>query len=270
MGSCVRRAPATTCSRAATARRDRGAARSRPARVGRRSPGSAGAATSAAAGVEVDDEAGRGAGVDDLGDRAVDACARSRPGVASAPGDPDLLGPDAARARLGRAAARPPSPVEQVGGADEAGDERASPAARRPRPAVPTCSIRPSLKTAIRSLIVSASSWSWVTKTKVMPTSRWIALSSTCICSRSLRSRAPSGSSSSSTRGRLTRARASATRWRWPPESWPGRRSPKPSSRTASQRLARPAAVRSALADALDPQAVGDVLRARVMCGNSA
>ena len=41
--------------------------------------------------------------------------------------------------------------------------------------------MRPSLNTAIRSLIVSASSWSWVTKTKVMPTSRWIAFSSTCI-----------------------------------------------------------------------------------------
>ena len=27
----------------------------------------------------------------------------------------------------------------------------------------PTCSIRPRLKTAIRSLMVSASSWSWVT-----------------------------------------------------------------------------------------------------------
>ena len=34
-----------------------------------------------------------------------------------------------------------------------------------------------------------------------MPTSRWIALSSTCICSRSLRSRAPRGSSRSSTLG---------------------------------------------------------------------
>src|SRR6059058_361586 len=42
----------------------------------------------------------------------------------------------------------------------------------------------------------------------VMPTSRWIALSSICICSRSLRSSAPSGSSSNSTRGRLTIARA--------------------------------------------------------------
>ena len=57
--------------------------------------------------------------------------------------------------------------------------------------------------TAMRSDIVIASSWSWVTKMKVMPTSCWIRLSSTCICLRSLRSRAPSGSSRSSTDGRL-------------------------------------------------------------------
>ena len=80
-----------------------------------------------------------------------------------------------------------------------------------------------------------------------MPTSRWIALSSTCICSRSLRSRAPSGSSSSSTLGRLTSARASATRWRWPPESWPGRRSSEALQPHRRQRLARPARRRAAL-----------------------
>ena len=54
---------------------------------------------------------------------------------------------------------------------------------------------------ATRSLMLSASSWSWVTKRKVMPTSRWIALSSACIACRSLRSSAASGSSSSSTLG---------------------------------------------------------------------
>ena len=120
---------------------------------------------------------------------------------------------------------------------------------------VATCSIRPSLKTAIRSLIVSASSWSWVTKQKVMPTSRWICLSSICISRRSLRSRAPSGSSSSSTLGRLTSARARATRCRWPPESWVGRRSPYPASRTVSS-AASARSRRSAARDLLDPQAV--------------
>ena len=96
--------------------------------------------------------------------------------------------------------------------------------ARRSPRGVPTCTMRPSLKTATRSAIDSASPWSWVTKTKVMPSDFCSAFSSSCICSRSLRSSAPSGSSSSSTFGRLTSARASATRWRWPPESWPGRR----------------------------------------------
>ena len=71
----------------------------------------------------------------------------------------------------------------------------------------------------MRSDIASASSWSCVTYRNVIPTSRWMPLSSTCICLRSLRSSAPSGSSSRSTAGRLTSARASATRCFCPPES---------------------------------------------------
>ena len=71
----------------------------------------------------------------------------------------------------------------------------------------------------MRSDIASASSWSWVTYRNVIPTSRWMPLSSTCICLRSFRSSAPSGSSSSSTAGRFTSARASATRCFCPPES---------------------------------------------------
>ena len=55
----------------------------------------------------------------------------------------------------------------------------------------PFCWIRPSRMTTMTSLIVSASSWSWVTYTKVIPTSRWSALSSSCISLRSLRSSAP-------------------------------------------------------------------------------
>ena len=137
-----------------------------------------------------------------------------------------------------------------------------SPAARRPRWACRPARSATSLNTTTRSVMVSASSWSWVTNRNVMPTSRWIDFSSTCICSRSLRSSAPSGSSSRSTLGRLTRARASATRCRWPPESWLGAGRPSPSSRTvasASRRLrsAAPAC------HPLDPQAVGDVLQPR-------
>ena len=78
----------------------------------------------------------------------------------------------------------------------------------------------------MRSLIVSASSWSWVTKMVVMPISRWMRFSSICMSTRSALSSAPSGSSSNSTRGLVTMARASATRWRWPPDSWCGRRPP--------------------------------------------
>ncbi len=54
--------------------------------------------------------------------------------------------------------------------------------------------------TAMRSLMLSASSWSWVTNTNVIPTSSWSAFSSTRSCLRSFASSAPSGSSSSSTR----------------------------------------------------------------------
>ena len=89
---------------------------------------------------------------------------------------------------------------------------------------VPSCSTLPWFMIAIRSLIVSASSWSWVTYTNVIPTSTWMRLSSSCRLRRSLRSSAPSGSSRSSTVGRLTRARASATRCCWPPDSWCGLR----------------------------------------------
>src|SRR6476659_4417277 len=99
---------------------------------------------------------------------------------------------------------------------------------------VPHWCTLPSLMTAMRSDIVSASSWSCVTKTNVMPTSRWMRLSSTCIALRSLRSNAASGSSSSSTEGRLTSARARATRCRWPPDNALGLSLSRPVSWTSS------------------------------------
>ena len=58
---------------------------------------------------------------------------------------------------------RAPVPLEDVRRADEAGDELGLGMLVHLRRACPTCSIRPWLKTAIRSLIVSASSWSCVT-----------------------------------------------------------------------------------------------------------
>ena len=78
---------------------------------------------------------------------------------------------------------------------------------------------RPSFITAMRSATIIASSWSWVTMTKVVPSRRCKAISSNWVSPRSFLSSAAIGSSSSSTRGRLISARASATRWRWPPES---------------------------------------------------
>ena len=63
--------------------------------------------------------------------------------------------------------------------------------------------------------MVIASSWSWVTMMKVMPTRSWMLTSSNWVFSRSFLSSAASGSSSSSTLGCLTSALANATRWRW-------------------------------------------------------
>ena len=84
---------------------------------------------------------------------------------------------------------------------------------------MPSCAIEPLFITAMREAIASASSWSWVTMMKVMPTFCCSCDSSKRIASRSLASSADSGSSSSSTFGFFTSARASATRWRWPPDS---------------------------------------------------
>ena len=56
-----------------------------------------------------------------------------------------------------------------------------------------TCSTRPSRITAMRCDSASASGCAWVTKMKVMPTSRCRLISSISICSRSFASSAPSG-----------------------------------------------------------------------------
>ena len=111
----------------------------------------------------------------------------------------------------------------------------------RPPRGVPSCAIRPPSMTASRFDISSASSWSWVTKTKVMPTSRCSAVSSARSECRSLASSAPSGSSRSSTDGSSTSARASATRCCCPPDSWWGRRWAYSVSRTSSSASRDPA-----------------------------
>ena len=80
----------------------------------------------------------------------------------------------------------------------------------------------------MRSATVIASSWSWVTMTKVVPSRSCRSINSNCVSSRSFLSSAAIGSSSSRTFGRLASERASATRWRWPPESWSGLRAAQP------------------------------------------
>ena len=119
--------------------------------------------------------------------------------------------------------------------------------------------MRPSRITAIVSAIDIASSWSCVTCTNVMPTSRWMWLSSSCSCLRRRRSSAPSGSSSSSARGRLTSARASATRCCWPPDICAGLRRASGVSWTSVERLGD-AALDLVLGDLLALQPEGDVL----------
>ena len=91
----------------------------------------------------------------------------------------------------------------------------------------------PSFITTTVSDMDSASSWSWVTKIKVMPTSCWIFFSSLCISLRSFASRAPSGSSSKRTFGSLTKALAMAILCCCPPDKSVTPRFSKPSSPTS-------------------------------------
>src|ERR1041384_5248405 len=122
--------------------------------------------------------------------------------------------------------------------------------------------------TAMRSLMVSASFWSCVTYTNVMPTSRWMRFSSICMAWRSLRSSAPSGSSSSSARGLLTRARASATRCCWPPDISRGLRFSRPDRSTISS--ISPTRSRISSCGTLRCLRPNATLSHTFMCGNSA
>jgi hypothetical protein len=84
------------------------------------------------------------------------------------------------------------------------------------RPRSTTC---PVFITTTSSEIASASSWSWVTNTVVIPSRCCTSRISSRIRPRSPLSKLDSGSSSSSTFGWRTSARASATRCCWPPDS---------------------------------------------------
>ena len=210
----------------------------------------------------VDRDVAEIADVPDLAGHAVRRC-RSAGGSFD---ERELLGPDRDPDGLARRPAR--SPRSATMSQPACGRVRPAPGRARPRPraprarsrrpgsrrrsgwsgtrtsrrACPAAPTRPSFMIAIRVETVIASSWSWVTMTKVRPRLSWMLTSSNWVRSRSFLSRAPRGSSSSSTFGRLMIARASATRCFWPPESWSGRRLSRPSSCTSSHRLGDPVA----------------------------
>src|SRR5713226_5841988 len=72
----------------------------------------------------------------------------------------------------------------------------------------PSCSMCPAFITPTRSAIASASSWSWVTKSVVIPTSSCTRRISSLNRERTLASKAESGSSRRSTFGSIASARA--------------------------------------------------------------
>ena len=82
------------------------------------------------------------------------------------------------------------------------------PGARRVPSACRPAGSMPSFITAMRSQIVLASSWSWVTKIVVSPSRCCRSRSSRRTCTRILASRLESGSSSSSTLGSMAMVRA--------------------------------------------------------------
>ena len=124
---------------------------------------------------------------------------------------------DDARPRA-RSRRRATVPVVGVHRADEARRRTSSPARGTALRGSAYCSTLPPDMTAMRSEIDIASSWSWVTKTVVMPMRRWI-----CGCPRAY-GRAASRRGSTAARraaarfGSSTSARASATRCCSPPE----------------------------------------------------
>ena len=124
---------------------------------------------------------------------------------------------------------------ENIGRADEVGDETASRAAGRSRRGLPICTIRPSLITAIASDRTSASAWSCVTKTVVMPrlAAAGAARSASPRAARVEVATAARRAAAPSARG--TSARASARRCCWPPLSIGAGRSASSPSRTSSR-----------------------------------
>lgn len=130
----------------------------------------------------------------------------------------------------------------------------------------PSCSIAPSRITTTWSPTASASVWSWVTSTAVVPVRRTTSRVSARTWPRSPSSRLENGSSSSRTFGRGASARARASRCCSPPESSCGYRPARWPSRTSSS-MAATRSRRSRRGTALRPNAT---LRATSRWGNNA
>ena len=131
---------------------------------------------------------------------------------------------------------------------------------------VPTWSMRPPCITATRSAISSASSWSWVTKTAVVPSARRMSRTDRRISARRKASSPENGSSSRSRRGRGASARARATRCCCPPESACGSRASNPVMPTS----ASTSATRASRAARRLPRSPNATLSATERWGNSA
>ena len=84
------------------------------------------------------------------------------------------------------------------------------------------CWMMPFFISTISSVMLMASSWSWVTKIVVTPVSSWMRRISSRISSLRRASRLERGSSKRRMSGSLIKARAMATLCCWPPESCPG------------------------------------------------
>ncbi len=98
-----------------------------------------------------------------------------------------------------------------------------------------TCSTWPRFITTTRSDTASASAWSCVANTVVMPHSRWKCLNSRRMALRRRSSMAANGSSSSHSAGRMANARARATHCCWPRESAAGMACSRPGRRTRAR-----------------------------------
>ncbi len=168
-------------------------------------------------------------------------------------------------------AARGQCAGQKIDVADEVGHKAVFRPFRRYRSGAPICRMLPSCMTAMRSDMVRASSWSWVTKMKVMPSIALQPLQFDLHFLAQLRVERRERARRAAARSAVApRARAKATRCCWPPESWAGAPLREMRHLHQSQALHGYARSSSATGQPLHLEAEGDVLLQRVICGNRA